>query len=815
MDDSSPELTRVSVAVPLPVPRAFTYGVPEGLAREASTGKRVLVPFKNRRLTGYILGPADHDAGKEIKMILDVLDDAPLFDAGMIPFFEWIAAYYMHPLGEVIRTALPGGINISDVSVYALSEEGRAALAAGSGTPVEARVLQALSEKEARYRELAGTATPELPRALLYAMVRRGWLVRKNHLTSARTGVKMQRHVRALDAGAPSGRLSEKGARLLTIIREAGETAVHELKQADPSAPRLIRTLEKNGHVAIFEKCAYRDPFGEPIPPDIPPELTAEQQTVYDRITGLTGKGFAACLLAGVTGSGKTEIYMRIAADALARGDTVLALVPEIALISQMERRFRARFGECVAVLHSRLSAGERYDQWLRIINNEATVVIGARSAIFAPLSQLGVIIADEEHDASYKQESGLRYNARDLAAVRAKLLNIPVILGSATPSVQTCYNAAAGKFIQLTLTRRVQNRSLPEIHVADLRETAKAKGVGQFISPALKAAMKESLARGEQVLLFLNRRGFAGFPVCNVCGGTIHCKRCDIALTYHKHANALRCHYCGFSRPALSHCPNCDAAGIRFLGLGTEKVEAAVKALFPAARVVRMDRDTTARKGALLTILKRLKNREIDILVGTQMVAKGHDFPHITLVGVICADLGMSLPDFRSGEKTFQILAQVAGRAGRGDAPGRVVLQTYNPDHFTVRAARDQDYAAFYEREIGFRKELDYPPFSRMVQLKISGKDPAATRDVALKLRAALANVQKMNAAFSSVQVLGPAEAPLARIAGRHRWQALLKGKSAGVLKKFLYRLRADYPALMNNKHVSVAIDVDPVSML
>ena len=494
----------------------------------------------------------------------------------------------------------------------------------------------------------------------------------------------------------------------------------------------------------------------------------------------------------------------------------MLVLVPEIALISQVERRFRARFGDRVAVLHSSLSSGERYDQWQRIAKNKTPIVIGARSAIFAPMTRLGLVIVDEEHDTAFKQETGLRYNARDLAIVRAKLSRAVVLLGSATPSVQTIFNAATGKFNRLVLPHRIKQRPLPEVEIIDLRKTKGMRGPMRIISQSLHHAMRQTLDRGKQVLLFLNRRGFAGNPVCLACGAPVRCRHCDITLTLHQAQNVYKCHYCGFSRPVTIQCGACGASTIRALGIGTEKVEAVTKKLFPKARVGRMDRDTTTQKGSVKRILKQIKDGEIDILVGTQMVAKGHDFPNITLVGVICADLSLDFPDFRAGERTFQLLAQVAGRAGRGDSPGRVILQTYNPTHFTIEAARDQDYKRFYQREIRFRKALDYPPFTLLAQLKISGQDKARTRKKTEEIGEACHALQSSNAVFSNaITILGPIEAPLAKISDRYRWQILIKGRTSGKLHRFLRRLFSVEPMLINDRTVRVAIDVDPYLMM
>ena len=545
-------------------------------------------------------------------------------------------------------------------------------------------------------------------------------------------------------------------------------------------------------------------------------EFSAEQQSAISRVMQSLGRGFAAFLLAGVTGSGKTEVYMQLAEQVISDGQTVLILVPEIALISQMERRFRARFGDRIAVLHSGLSDGERYDQWLRIRSREAGIVLGARSAIFAPLTDIGLIVVDEEHDSSYKQETNLRYNARDLAAVRAKLENCVAVFGSATPSVQSHYNADRGKLIEIHLEKRVEERPLPEITVVDLREFRDRRGIRRFLTDELTAEMAAVLDRGEQALLFLNRRGFASFAVCGQCGEAVKCKHCDISMTLHQAATAYKCHYCGFMRPATAACDSCGSDRIRRHGLGTEKIEDALKKRFPEARVARMDRDTTARKGSLVRILKDLHDRRIDLLVGTQMVAKGHDFPNITLVGIICADLSLSLPDFRASERSFQLLAQVAGRAGRGRTPGKVILQTYNPEHFSIVAARNQDFKAFYSQEIRFRQALNYPPFSRMIQFMISGRDKKQTAATALRLGELCRRLRKHSREYSrSVEILGPIEAALTKIAGRYRWQILAKGTGVRPLHGFVRSLISENQALFHRRAVHIAVDVDPVFVM
>ena len=806
----------IEVAVALPVEQTYTYGVPASLSASVTPGKRVLVPFGRRRVTGYVLGETACRGTYAVKRILDVLDQIPLFPPQMIPFFKWVSGYYMYPLGEVIQCALPGGLNLFDLISLSATPEGLEAFTSEARhlSPLEREVMTRLASGACRLKDLGTRPDRRISAALIQELELRGWLVRERSLQGGATRPRMERYA-ALGDRPPPASLSRARTDILALLEARGEVSISDLKEHVPTAPRLIRAMEDQGLVRIYEKSLYRDPFGEPIPPDEPRVLNPEQARAVGEVDAALGKGFCPFLLAGVTGSGKTEVYLHLARKVMEKGLPVLVLVPEIALISQIERRFRARFGEAVAVLHSGLSAGERYDQWLRILNREASVVIGARSAVFAPLEKPGLIIVDEEHDTSYKQGSDLLYNARDIAVVRAKLSAAVVILGSATPSVHSCYNARTGKFREIRIRRRVESRPLPEITVVDLKKVEDARGARRFITPTLYDAMKTALAKNEQVLLFLNRRGFASFPVCSSCGNAIRCVHCDITLTYHHLAGVYRCHYCGYARKAPCDCPECGPSHIKLLGMGTEKVETAVKALFPEARVARMDRDTTSRKGSVVRILKSLKKGAVDVLVGTQMVAKGHDFPNITLVGVICADLSLSFPDFRSGERTFQLLAQVAGRAGRGDAPGRVILQTFTPDHFSIVAATHQDYEAFYKVEIGFRTALAYPPVSRIIQLKISGVDQAATREAAEALGVVCRDLRQQDEIYGKwVEILGPVEASIQKIAGRYRWQMLIKGRRVSPLRRFVRAVSAAAPALFRHPKVRVVIDVDPFFM-
>ncbi len=812
------EAPYINVAVALPVFGTFTYQVPEPLCPSATVGKRVLVPFKNLRVTGYILELLRTTDQTGIKKILHVLDDTPMFPPSMIPFFSWIADYYHYPLGEVIKGALPGGLNMTHVETVSITDKGRSVLSEPSPKIVNRTVLKALEERGTlRLRTLYKDFKEELSPGGLRSLERAGWIMREREFKPGRVRPKMERYIRAVDGRPSAESLSKVRRRILNIIEDHDEVSLPALRAEVPSAGRFLKKMADDGFLSVVERSCYRDPFGEPIAPDTgPANLTKDQGSVVGRLLNALGKGFQAYLLYGITASGKTEVYMRAAAAALERDQEALVLVPEIALISQMERLFRARFGDRVALLHSGLSEGERFDQWMRILRKEAKVAIGARSAIFAPFEHLGLIIVDEEHDDSYKQESKLRYHARDLAVVRAKSQNAVALLGSATPSVASYHNVHTGKFRGLKLAKRIENRLLPEVTIIDLKEPGEHRRIRPFITKELEDAIAETLGRGEQTVLFLNRRGFANYPACVQCGAPVRCKNCDITMTLHQEANAFKCHYCGYTRAQAGGCHACGGSKVKLLGLGTERVEAKIKEIFPQARVARMDRDSTARKGALVKILKDLRAGAVDILIGTQMVAKGHDYPNITLIGIICADLSLNFPDFRAGERTFQLLAQVAGRAGRGVRPGRVILQTFNPDHFCILTAKDQDYGAFYDHEIRFRKTLKYPPFSRLIQILITGKHKEQTAHYAQNLGEMCRALQSEDRTYQeNVKLLGPVAAPLARLKKQHRWQLLLKGLKPGPLHSLTRALMERAERTIPKGRIKVIFDVDPVDML
>jgi primosomal protein N' (replication factor Y) (superfamily II helicase) len=805
---------QVEIAVPLPLHHPYAYRLPERFREAAAVGQRVLAPFGNRRLTGYIVAGSPTVDPQATREILDLLDEAPLFTAEQLALFRWVAQYYMAPLGEVIATALPAGLDLRDAATVCLTAAGCRALADDGTEDADKNLLAAVGKQGCRLTRLARNPELKVSEARLKRLASVGWITRQRCFNQAVTS-KTERVI-ALPDDPPSGqKCSAARRRLLAVLAETGPIPLAQLKKQCPTAPSLVPKMAAAGQVVVTRRRVWRDPLGDAIEPDTPHCLNREQAAVVKAVEARLGKGFDTFLLAGVTGSGKTEVYLQLAQTALDQGRTVLVLVPEIALITQTEHRFRARFGDRIGVLHSGLSKGERFDQWHRILAGDAPVVIGARSAIFAPLRRMGLIVVDEEHDASYKQDTPPFYNARDLAVVRARMNQAVAVLGSATPSLSSDFNAEQGKYRRLRLKQRVHRRTLPEITVVDLGPQRIKRGLDRWISPVLEQAIGKTLARGEQALLFLNRRGYASFPVCTACGERLKCRHCDITLTLHQRSNAYRCHYCGFSRAAAAPCPHCGRNTLKPLGTGTEKLEAGLASRFPEARVARMDRDTTRRKGSLVKLLKQLRHGEIDLLVGTQMVAKGHDFPNITLVGVICADLTLAFPDFRAGERTFQLLAQVAGRAGRGERSGQVILQTFTPNHFTIQAARRQDGNQFYQKEITFRRELAYPPCARMIQLRFSGRSATTTAQAA---KAAGEEAHRLARALkdpSRLTVLGPIEAPVARIKDHYRWQLLLKGCQSNHLHETVKRLLAALQANGLDRRVRIRVDVDPLNLM
>ena len=786
--------TLLQVAVTLPVDETFTYHDPR-LGPRLPLGTEVVVPFGSRQVTGFVVGYPKVAAGP-VRDITDVVGDGPAIEEPILDLCRWAAGYYLAPLGEVLRSALPRGERAIASRRICLAETGRR-----------------LVDLEAKGRShMAGITLDAEDRALL------------TRLRSARSLSPRALARTTADATARVAHLVERG--LVEIVdRVAGPTKSRRqgrvgsppaLEDGQPTLPatRASRApspaAQHRGRVwEPFEGSHIREQAAASLPAVELPVLNAHQETAFEGLRSALGKGYSAFLLHGVTGSGKTEVYLRLIAEARAQGKGALVLVPEIALTPQLAARFRARFGDDVAVLHSALPPADRLAAWRRLRSGEVGIAVGARSAVFAPVRALAVVVVDEENDGSFKQEEGVRYHGRDVAVMRAHQAEVVVVLGSATPSLESFRNVQLGRFRCLHLPTRANPaaaaRPLPPVEIIDLRRHQMRSD--QLLSPPLAEAVAEALAAGEQTILFLNRRGFSTLMHCRACGTVLRCSSCDVSMTMHRGREKLICHYCGRAEAIPPRCPACKQATLQGLGTGTERVESVVRALFPSARVARLDRDTTlGQRDRLEKLLARVHEREIDILVGTQMVTKGHDFGGVTLVGVLQPDQGMHLPDFRAAERTFQLLEQVAGRAGRGDRPGRIVVQTYCPEHPAIEFLRTHDYEGFVRDELAQRESASYPPFSRMIALRLDGRHEASVR-AAATAAAAHARAQ----AGTDILVLGPAEAPIRRLRGRSRYQIWLRGTDRAKLQA---TARAAAGVTLP-RDLRLAIDVDPQSVL
>ena len=812
------------VAVPLNVRQTYTYRLPAALAERARPGCRVLVPVRQKLVTGYVVAMHDEPGeGLEASAIRDVeqlVDDEPVVTADVLELTRWVADYYYAPWGECLKAALPAGLTASTEAWVAATDAGRAALAAAGERRSATAIMQALARVvEAgpmRSRDLAGDAAPARATALARELERKGYARVEQRVGEPRIQPKRQNVVRlaAAAAAAASGERETDAQRRVLAELEArgGEAPLSALVEAAAASASVVRTLERRGRVEVVVEEVRRDPLAHvEIPEADLLEPTPGQATALEAVFGAVDEGgYRAFLLHGVTGSGKTEVYIRAMRAAVERGRTALMLVPEINLTPVFSRRLASHFGDAVAILHSSLSDGERLDEWRRIRRGEARVVIGTRSAVFAPLADLGLVVVDEEHESSYKQDATPRYSGRDTAVYRAREAGAVVILGSATPSLETFHNAHSGKYTYLRLDARVGGRPLASVEVVDMREVFNRFGKQQTFAPELLEAIGAVHERGEQSIVLLNRRGFSSFLLCRSCGYAIHCPNCDVTLTYHKAQSRLVCHYCNHQAAVPQACPECSGAFIFYVGEGTEQLETKLRELFPELRIARLDRDTAARRGSFERIIMDFAAGDLDLLVGTQMIAKGHDFPNVTLVGVVSVDAGLALPDFRSAERTFQLLTQVAGRAGRGDVPGRVLIQTYHPDHYSLAFARGQDYEGFYEREIHFRQSMSYPPFTTLINCLVQDEDLTKAKGTASELARALVAA----AAGRALRVLGPAPAPLARLKNKHRWQVLVKARSRpearDALDLALSRLEAAGVAIR-----AITVEVDPVSLM
>ncbi len=819
----------LEVAVTLPVLGRFHYRVPPHLAGRAQIGSRVLVPFGGRKVTGVVVradtSPPDGIVPVELS---EVLDDEPALSSQLVELCLWIAEYYEAPIGEVIKSALPAGSGINARMVFALTETGRgAADGQGAALPPKQRVMLA----KLAQGPLPVAATTKAARSVIEALITHGLVECRDQRANARARLRRERvvalvgdHLTARNAVARA----PKRVAVIDALAERVPVVLDDLERVLPGAKISVRELVKLGLVAVTDREIALDAV--PTSPDMlviaPPVLTGEQAVAVSEITAaLHGdpvagaavspgappakRPFTPFLLFGVTGSGKTEVYLRVIAEALTAGKTALVLVPEISLTPQLAARFRARFGDLVAILHSGLTEQQRLGEWSRLRRGEARIAVGARSAVFAPLTELGVIVVDEEHDGSFKQEEGVRYHARDVAIVRAQRAGAVCVLGSGTPSLESAAHAETGHYRKLRLTVRPMARPMPSVEVIDLR-TFLPDGEA-FLSAPLRTAIAQTLEAGDQTILFLNRRGFATFVLCKACGHSFRCPNCSVSLTYHRHNDRLTCHYCAFSARVPETCPSCKSAAIDRTGLGTEKVAEGVAAAFPKARVIRLDRDV-ASGSKIEAVLAKVARREVDVLVGTQMVTKGHDFPGVTLVGVLCADTGLNLPDFRASERTFQLLAQVAGRAGRGDRPGRVLIQTYRPTAAAVTAAAAHDYEKFFEAEFEERRDLGLPPHGRMIAVRLDGKNEHEVAETAQRLAQVAEAIANRPDNGGEVVIRGPVPAPIEKLRGRTRWQIWLRSADRHALRRVA---RGVMGAEVVHTSVRVSLDVDPISAL
>jgi len=739
------------------------YRLPDSFSSTLIPGTRVLVPLQKRQVTGIVLNLVDESPHSEVRDVSEVLDDQPIVDAQLLKLAQWIGQYYLASLGDVLATMLP------------------------PNSRRDSKRLATLLQPDVIPQD-------ELESAILQELIQRKGKMSVKTLTGLFAGRRIERALAKLDA---------------------------------------------RGVVSITEHLAKSRPRKALLPAttvgdiDIPTtrELNDEQGLALNTVTARVDQGgFEAFLLHGITGSGKTEVYLRAMGHTLARGRKSIILIPEISLTPQLLDQMQRHFPDKVGVLNSALTGAERWAQWWRILRGEVDVVVGARSAIFAPLPDLGLIIVDEEHDSSYKQEEGLRYNGRDVAVVRAKQLGCPIILGSATPALESYENCRQGRYTLLELTQRVEQRPLPFIETIDMRrqfvksaEREKSAEPSRTVpsNPAKPRLMAESFVAAiklnfldrRQTLIFLNRRGFANFLQCSLCGHVWHCPHCSVTLTLHLRRKMLACHHCDFQRAMSNICPECSNPSLAPVGTGTEQVEEILHALVPEARVARMDRDTTSKRGSQEELIRRWERGDIDILIGTQMITKGHDVAGVTLVGALSADLSLNLPDFRAGERTFQLLSQVAGRAGRGSDPGRVVIQTYSPDHYAIQHLPNHNYKGFFTVESEFRRALNYPPYARLINLRFDGPRAAEVETRAKTLATRLRQLQAQEAKYSAgIEVLGPAAAPIEKLRNRYRWQLLLKGKNSAALLEFASHARRLLPDARGGR---LQIDVDPYSML
>ncbi len=795
------------LSLPVPVDQLFTYELPESLRHRALPGARVVVPFGSRKLTGVILLTHDLAPSYAVKRVEKLLDEVPVLDAGLLQLAKWIAHYYCAPLGEVLRSMAPTTAETSRSKLYTLTDTGRDVLRQLLfQTEDEEPAIQLLRLLERRSLS-AAHLLKKLPAAksALTSLEKKGWITVEEVISTKDPLRAPAEQLRVRFTIRPEGLKLPKAERELLAFLELhpGEHQLSELDKTLKNAGQTARALARRQLLGIRHAPLALTASERP-----PHNLNPHQQSAFDQIkASLDARLFEAFLLQGVTGSGKTEVYLNSIEHVLTQGRSALLLVPEIALTPAVAGQFFTRFGDRVAILHSAFSDSERAEQWRRIRQGEATVVVATRSGVFAPMKNLGLLLVDEEHDGSYKQQEAPRYHGRDVAVVRASQAGATVVLGSATPSLETRYNVQREKYKLIELPERVAHRPMPIVDIVDMRQEFLETRTQNPFSRQLLDALRERLDAGEQSMLLLNRRGFSAFVTCRGCGERIECPNCAVTLTYHKRDRRLLCHYCSHAAKIPDRCPKCDSDYLNFMGTGAEKVEDELHKALPGARIARMDRDTITTKRHFETILTGFREKNYDILVGTQMIAKGHDIPNVTLVGLVNADIGLGVPDFRAAERTFQLLTQASGRAGRGDLPGRVILQTINPEHYAIRLAAVQDYPAFYEKEILFRRSMKYPPFAALANLLVRDEK----QEDALRKSTELERLLKPEP--EGMKVMGPAPAPVPRLKAEFRYQILIKASDRKKLNELLHSIRR-YALEQKWGLTSLVIDVDPLSL-
>lgn len=803
--EDSPEYCEA--ALPVPLEKLFTYSLPSALQGRVRPGCRVLVPFGRRTLAGVVLAVHRQDPGLEVRPVKQLLDEEPSVSPALLDLGRWIARYYCTPVGEVLKSMLPLRGEMRAKKLVSLTPRGVAELETRVvAVDAESQVMESVSRRPLTLQYLSRKhpgAADAVRRLQQRGLVVIRSVVEKRDPTRARDALLT---VELGNAG-PFPAKASGGARWLLdfLRRNPGRHDLRALSVERRDAIPIARRLARDGMVVLE---ATR-PSRESQTTYARVELSPSQQDALNAIaTAIRDPRFETFLLHGVTGSGKTEVYLRAIEETLKIARSALLLVPEIALTPALASQFFERFGGRMALLHSALSDTQRTDQWHRIQAGQARVVLGTRSAAFAPLHDLGLVVVDEEHDGSYKQSDAPRYNGRDVAIVRARSAGVPIVLGSATPGIETRYNAQTGKYTLLSMPTRIQERPLPAVRKVDMRREFTETGRSLLFSRVLVQSVRTCLSRDEQAMILLNRRGFSTYVLCRSCGQRSECPNCSVTLTYHKGRYHLLCHYCDHSEPVPGSCGACGSNYLHFHGSGSEKVEDELARHFPDARIARLDRDTVRGRDYYETILGGFRKGESNLLVGTQMIAKGHDIPNVTLVCVVDADVGLGRPDFRAAERTFQLLTQVAGRAGRGEKPGQVLIQTMNPDHYAIDLAASQDYDAFYRRECGFRKMLRYPPFTSMASIIVRSRSLAEAAAMSSEL------AKNLQPAPEGLRLMGPASAPMVKLRTDYRFQFLIKSLSRGAVAQVLARARwfaedRQWPA------TALVVDVDPVEFL